>query len=158
MVRAEFVRRKLLLIAEDLGRLAQLQGESYESLTSDFIKMAAVERIIERIVMRAIDVNEHLISELATGYEERITRITYRETFLRLAAPGILPADLAERIARSAGLRNILVHDYNDADRRIVYASIRSCLTDYPQYVEAVDAFLERTSGGLGDGSNGEPP
>jgi hypothetical protein len=62
VVRAEFVQRKLQLIAEDLGRLAQLAGESYEAITSDFVKMAAVERIIERIVMRAIDVNEHLIS------------------------------------------------------------------------------------------------
>jgi uncharacterized protein YutE (UPF0331/DUF86 family) len=147
MVRVEFVRRKLQLIAEDLGRLARLGDESYESLTADFIKLAAVERILERIVMRAIDVNEHLISELATGREERITRLTYRETFLRLAEPGILSPGFAERIAKSAGLRNILVHDYNDADRRIVYASIRSCLADYRQYIEAIDAFLEQGGG-----------
>jgi uncharacterized protein YutE (UPF0331/DUF86 family) len=143
VIRAEFVRRKLQLVAEDLGRLAQLGGESYASLTSDFIKLAAVERILERIVMRAIDVNQHLIGGMATGYEERITRLTYRETFLRLAELGILAPDLAERLAQSAGLRNILVHDYNDVDRRIVYASIRSCLVDYPRYVEAVDTFLQ---------------
>jgi uncharacterized protein YutE (UPF0331/DUF86 family) len=57
---------------------------------------------------------------------------------------GILPAEFAERIAKSAGLRNILVHDYNDVDRRIVYGSIRSCLADYPRYVEAIGRFLER--------------
>jgi uncharacterized protein YutE (UPF0331/DUF86 family) len=147
-VRAEFVQRKLQLIAEDLGRLAHLAGESYEAITSDFVKMAAVERIIERIVMRAIDVNEHLISELATGREERITRLTYRDTFLRLVELGILPAEFAERIAKSAGLRNILVHDYNDVDRRIVYGSIASCLADYPRYVEAIGRFLERDGWG----------
>jgi uncharacterized protein YutE (UPF0331/DUF86 family) len=54
----------------------------------------------------------------------------------------------AERIAASAGLRNILVHDYNDLDRRIVHASIRSCLEDYREYVEKVDRFLD----GLGNG------
>jgi uncharacterized protein YutE (UPF0331/DUF86 family) len=149
MVRTEFVRRKLQLIVEDLGRLAQLEDEPYEALTSDFIKMAAVERIIERIVMRAIDVNEHLIGELATGREERITRLTYRETFVRLSTIGILPLAFAEQIARSAGLRDILVHDDNDTDRRIVYGSIRSCLADYPRYGEAVDAFLtERLASG----------
>jgi uncharacterized protein YutE (UPF0331/DUF86 family) len=57
---------------------------------------------------------------------------------------GILPAEFAERIAKSAGLRNILVHDYNDVDRRIVYGSIASCLADYPRYVEAIGRFLER--------------
>jgi uncharacterized protein YutE (UPF0331/DUF86 family) len=144
MVRAEFVRRKLQLIAEDLGRLAHFRDESFEDVTGDFIRLAAVERLLERIVMRAIDVNEHLLAELATGSEERITRLTYRDTFLRLADPGILDAEFAERIAKSAGLRNILVHDYIDADRRILYVSIRRCLEDYARYVEAVDAFLAR--------------
>jgi uncharacterized protein YutE (UPF0331/DUF86 family) len=57
---------------------------------------------------------------------------------------GILPADFADRIAKSARLRNILVHDGNDVDRRIVYGSIRSCLVDYQRYIEAIDEFLER--------------
>jgi uncharacterized protein YutE (UPF0331/DUF86 family) len=144
MVRPEFVRRKLQLIAEDLGRLAHFKDDSFEQITGDFVRMAAVERLLERIVMRAIDINEHLLSELATGREEKITRLTYRDTFLRLAELGILPSDFAERIARSAGLRNILVHDYNDVDRRIVYGSIRSCLVDYLEYTEAIAGFLER--------------
>ncbi|MBA2669869.1 MAG: DUF86 domain-containing protein [Gemmatimonadetes bacterium] len=91
-----------------------------------------------------MEVNEHLISALATGQEEQIARLTYRETFLRLSALDVYPAEFAERIAKSAGLRDILVHDYNDVDRRIVHGSIRSCLEDYDRYVEAVDAFLER--------------
>jgi uncharacterized protein YutE (UPF0331/DUF86 family) len=144
MVRREFVKRKLQLIAEDLGRLAHFKDETFEAVTADFIKLAAVERLLERIVLRAIDVNEHLLSELATGREERITRLTYRQTFLGLADLGILPADFAERIAKSAGLRNILVHDYDDADRQIVYVSIRNCLADYQLYIEVIDEFLER--------------
>jgi uncharacterized protein YutE (UPF0331/DUF86 family) len=146
MLRPEFVRRKLQLIAEDLGRLASFRQDSFEAVVEDFVKLAAVERILERIVMRAIDVNEHLISALATGREERITRLTYRDTFLRLADLGVYPRDFAEEIARSAGLRNILVHDYNDVDRRIVYGSIRTCLEQYHRYVESVEAFLQRGS------------
>jgi uncharacterized protein YutE (UPF0331/DUF86 family) len=146
MLRPEFVRRKLQLIAEDLGRLASFRQDSFEAVVEDFVKLAAVERILERVVMRAIDVNEHLISALATGREERITRLTYRDTFLRLADLGVYPRDFAEEIARSAGLRNILVHDYNDVDRRIVYGSIRTCLEQYHRYVESVEAFLQRGS------------
>ncbi|MCL6645753.1 MAG: DUF86 domain-containing protein [Dehalococcoidia bacterium] len=57
---------------------------------------------------------------------------------------GVYPQEFADRIARSAGLRNILVHDYNDADRKIVHASITSCLRDYHRYVEYVRDFLDR--------------
>ena len=144
MVRPEFVKRKLQLIAEDLGRLLQFKDASFEEITGDFVKLAAVERLLERVVMRAIDVNEHLVSERATGQEEKITRLTYRGTFLKLAELGVYPADFAEKIARTAGLRNILVHDYNDADQHIVYGSIRSCLEAYQRYVDHVLAFLER--------------
>lgn len=74
MLRPAFIKRKLQLIAEDLGRLAQFRDDAFEEVVSDFVKLAAVERLLERIVMRAIDVNEHLISELAVGREEKITR------------------------------------------------------------------------------------
>ena len=124
MIRREFVLRKLQLIADDLERLMRFTDETLESLTADDLKLAAVERILERIVMRAIDVNEHLISELATG-EGRSTRLTYRDTFLLLSELGVYSKQFAEQIARSAGLRNILVHDYNDVDRKIVHGSIK---------------------------------
>ena len=143
MIRGEFIVRKLQLIADDLERLLRFKEESLESLKRDEIKLAAVERLLERIVMRAIDVNEHVISALSTG-EGRSTRLTYRDTFLMLADLGVYPKDFAEQIARSAGLRNILVHDYNDADRKIVHGSIKSCLRDYHGYVEYVRAFLDR--------------
>lgn len=144
MLRPEFAQRKLHLIAEDLGRLLQYRDESWESITADFVKLAALERLIERIVMRAIDINEHLIAELGSGTESRTARLTYRETFLRLADLDVYPKDFAERIARSASLRNILVHDYNDADRRIVCGAIRPCLEDYRSYIESVAAFIDR--------------
>jgi len=146
MLRPEFVQRKLQLIAEDLGRLLEYKDESRESITADFLKLAALERLIERIVMRAIDINEHLIAELGSGAENRTARLTYRETFIRLSDLGVYPKEFAENIARSASLRNILVHDYNDADRRIVCGSIRPCLDDYREYVERVAGFIDRLS------------
>jgi uncharacterized protein YutE (UPF0331/DUF86 family) len=47
------------------------------------------------------------------------------------------------RIAASAGPRNILVHEYNDIDHRILHASISSALSEYTGYVTAVNAFLD---------------
>lgn len=143
MLRPEFVRRKLALIAEDLERLTGFRDVSLEALRADEVRLAAVERMLERIVMRAIDVNEHLIAALARA-EGRISRLTYRDTFLLLADLGVYTKEFAQQIAASAGLRNILVHDYNDADRRIVHASIRSCLRDYREYVERVADFIDR--------------
>lgn len=144
MLRPEFVRRKLQLIVDDLAVLEGFRDVAYDALVTDPIRLAAVERIIERIVLRAIDVNEHFIRALATGDEARTTRLTYRETFLRLTEYDVYEPEFAERIARSAGLRNVLVHDYNDLDRRILHAAIRGALEDYHAYVATVRRFLER--------------
>lgn len=147
MIRRELVERKLQLIVDSLETLVEFKDESVESLKSDEIRMAAVERLIERIVMRAIDINEHLLSELSTG-KEKSTRLTYRDTFLMLVDLGVYSSEFAEQIAASAGLRNILVHDYNDVDRRIVHGSIKSCLRDYHRYVEHVRRFLDTPTEG----------
>jgi uncharacterized protein YutE (UPF0331/DUF86 family) len=143
MIRPEFVRRKLQLMADDLGVLVRYQEETLESLTGDVVKLATVERLIERIVTRAIDVNEHLISELADP-EQRAARLSYRDTFLMLAPLNVYSKGFAEQIARSAGLRNILVHEYNDADRAILHGSIKTCLRDYYAYIQQVTGFLAR--------------
>jgi uncharacterized protein YutE (UPF0331/DUF86 family) len=127
-----------------LGQLLAFRDRRYEDLVADPIRLAAVERIVERMVQRAIDVNEHLISTLSTGEEARTTRLTYRETFLRLADLGLYDADFAQDIARSAGLRNILVHEYNDIDHRILFQAIPDAVEQYHAYVNAVRAFLER--------------
>lgn len=144
MLRLEFLERKLQLIAEDLLRLSEFRRDSYEALISDPIRLAALERILERMVLRAIDANEHILSELATGAEEKSTRLTYGDTFRKLAEHGIYPREFAERIARSAGLRNILAHEYNDVDHRIVHGAIPTALEQYTAYVDALRAFVER--------------
>jgi uncharacterized protein YutE (UPF0331/DUF86 family) len=116
VLRPEFVRRKLQLIIDNLGRLAGFRDTSYDELIGDDISLAAVERLLERIVLRAIDVNEHILSTTATGREERTTRLSYRDTFHRLA----------------------------DVDHRIVHTSIRTCLEQYHDYVRAIGDYLDR--------------
>jgi uncharacterized protein YutE (UPF0331/DUF86 family) len=87
VLRPEFVERKLQLIVDDLGQLLAFRDTPNGDLVSDPIRLAAVERIVERMVQRAIDINEHLISTLSTGEEARTTRITYRETFRKAPGP-----------------------------------------------------------------------
>ncbi|HET8655695.1 MAG TPA: HepT-like ribonuclease domain-containing protein [Longimicrobiaceae bacterium] len=161
MLRPEFLRRKLQLITDDLGHLDRYRDVTHEALVGDFVALATVERLLERIVMRAIDVNQHIIVQ-AAGEEipERTTRLTYRDSFLLLAERGVYPETFAETIAASAGLRNTLVHDYNDTDRRLVHASIHACLDQYPRYVRYLLDFLDSADadGCAGRGSSSGAP
>lgn len=46
---------------------------------------------------------------------------TYADAFRRLGAHGIIDPDLAERLARAAGFRNLLVHADADLDLRRIH-------------------------------------
>ena len=82
MLDKEFVTRKVKLIQEELSKLEVLKGFSFDEVAKDGIKMAAVERYLEKVVMRAIDINQHIISEMGKGNEPLRG---YEDTFYALA-------------------------------------------------------------------------
>jgi len=68
------------------------------------------------MIGRMIDINYHLIIE--TGHPPPPD---YHASFSRLGDLKILEPELARRIARCAGLRNRLVHEYDEIDPQKVF-------------------------------------
>lgn len=125
-------------ILEDLARLSQImKGSSFEEFVTSEEKMTRAERYLERIVNRAIDVNQHLIRAGGAA-----TPDDYQQSFLRLAELKILTPELAVQIAPSAGARNILVHEYDNLDAVKFYSSLQDALRLFPRYLEAIKTFL----------------
>src|SRR3989338_4466925 len=59
----EFIQRKLFLNQKDLEYLKEFEGLSIDEIARDPGKHAAVERYLERLISRAIDINQHIIAE-----------------------------------------------------------------------------------------------
>jgi uncharacterized protein YutE (UPF0331/DUF86 family) len=59
---------------------------------------------------------------------------------------GVIPAELAARMAPSASLRNVLVHMYLDVDLSKVADAVAMVRRDYAEYVREVAGWLERQS------------
>ena len=58
---------------------------------------------------------------------------------------GVLDREFASRIARRAGLRNRIVHDYDDLDPAKAFDALKAAFDDVPEYLAQVNAFaLER--------------
>ncbi len=64
---------------------------------------------------------------------------SYADAFRRLADGGVIDADLAERLARAAGFRNVVAHAYESLDMRRVHQAATSGPAD-------LRAFLARLS------------
>ena len=131
MINKEFIQRKTSLIEDELIRLTEFEKLTLEQIDKNFKSQAIVERILERVITRAIDINQHFIAELG-GQLPAVK--TYRETFLKLSELGVYPKDFAQKIAPCAGLRNALVHDYNNLDPEILHKSMGTAIQEFDEY------------------------
>jgi uncharacterized protein YutE (UPF0331/DUF86 family) len=66
------------------------------------------------------------------------TPSTYGDAFRRLAASGIIEAQLAERLVKAAGFRNLVAHAYGQLDMRRVHAAASSGPDDLRRFLAAL--------------------
>lgn len=137
MIDRELVTRKIVLISGDLEELRKLASSGVETYLADPYKEILAERFLERMVSRMIDINYHII----TGSEKPPPK-DYYDSFTELGKTGILDPKFAARIASSAGLRNRIVHEYDDIDPVKVFEAIQFALADLPIYLKAVLSFI----------------
>ena len=141
MIDHELVNRKLSQIVEYLTALAPLQRISYEDYLKQPLTRYAVERLLQLLVDTAVDINAHLTVEL-TGTPPQ----DYYDSFIKAAQAGVLSVPFALSLAKSTGLRNRLVHQYEAIDHSIVHSAIAEAIAQYTEYCRHITAFLDRHS------------
>lgn len=108
-IQSEIVLTRLRLIAKYYNILEQFSNISLDDYLADFNKQLIVERLLQLIIQAAIDINHHILSRLQPD-----NVVSNFEAFIELAKYGVLTEDLARQLAPSAGLRNRLVHEYDE--------------------------------------------
>jgi len=138
MIDRELVIRKLALIMGDLAELRAVAQRPREEYLASVRDELVAERLLERMIGRMIDINYHLIVE--TGHPPPTD---YYESFVRLGTLQVLPPDFARRLAPCAGLRNRIVHEYEDIDAARVYEALQAAVNDIPEYIRCVQQHVE---------------
>jgi len=141
MIDAELVTRKIVLITRDLTALEPIAQRGQPGFLADPTNEALAERYLERMIGRMIDINYHLITE--TGNPPPAD---YYGSFTELGGIGALDPETARRLASSAGLRNRIVHEYDELDPKRIFEAVQASLRDIPEYLRQVNAFVSRSS------------
>lgn len=144
MIDAELVHRKIVLMSQDLREIQVLAQKSLAAFLDSRIDEVLAERYLERVIGRIIDINFHLITESGNPPPR-----DYYDSFLELGKLQVLPAEFARQIAVCAGLRNRIVHEYDEIDPAKVHEGLQAAARDLPQYLSHVLQFLERSSSSL---------
>jgi uncharacterized protein YutE (UPF0331/DUF86 family) len=124
----EVVVRKLTRMAQYLEELRPYRECPYEAFWADHYK---IERLIELLVMAASDIVVHLLDSRGEP-----APVSYRSAFLRAGEVGLLSGELSRSLALGAGLRNILVHEYEEIDHHLLHRSLARILDDIAQFIE----------------------
>jgi uncharacterized protein YutE (UPF0331/DUF86 family) len=131
------VRRKLAVMAQDLVDLTSLSGLTLEEYRRDRLRLKGIERLLQEVVEAAVDVNLHLLRAAGAA-----TPPDYHESFLAMGRQGIVPAALGEALAPAAGLRNRLVHEYDDIDDAIVLRAVAAAPVQFGAYIQQIERYL----------------
>lgn len=139
MIDPDLVIRKITLITGDLTALAPIARKNLDEYLANATDEVLAERYLERIIGRMIDINYHLITEAGHPPPR-----DYYESFTQLAKLRILPPAFASQIAACAGLRNRIVHEYDEIDPRRVYEGLQAAVRDIPEYLRHVHQHLQQ--------------
>ena len=98
----------------------------------------AAERLVQLLADTIIDINVHILISKDKSYDKT------QSTFLLLADLGILSKEFAEKIAPVVGLRNILVHRYEDLDNELFVSNLFKNANDFKRYAVAICDFIKK--------------
>jgi uncharacterized protein YutE (UPF0331/DUF86 family) len=130
----EVLLRKLVYMRGLLADLAPLEGASLKDVRAEHYKL---ERLFELLVMAASDILFHDLTDRG------LSPSSYRDAFRLAGEQGMLPSDLASLLQEAAGMRNVIVHMYQEIDLAILRDSIAPALRDFGQFVALYEARLD---------------
>lgn len=137
----ERIKKRIKEIHHRLQSLKHLEKENEEiKFLVDETISAASERHLQIAIQACLDIADHLIAKLSleTPKEDK------KEVFPILAQNKIISPDLAAKMKRMAGMRNVLVHNYTEVQRQKVYNAIKKDLTDIIDFVTQIQKFLDK--------------
>jgi uncharacterized protein YutE (UPF0331/DUF86 family) len=137
MVDAERLTRILNRVRTDLADLRSVEAGS---LTDDDVALRAVKYSFVTAIEGCVRAAQHILSSEGLGVPE-----TNAAAIRLLGERGVVNRELARRVARAVGFRNVLVHEYADVDDAQVIANL-DLLPDLAELVSQLSDWAEEQS------------
>jgi len=110
-----------------------------DALVKDLDAQDVIALNLSRAVQLCVDIGAHLIAGTQVKAPDTMGQI-----FDVLIQTGVLNADLAGRLKKAVGFRNIAVHNYQVIDWAIVHAICRQRLKDFDEFAKAVNSHIRQ--------------
>ncbi len=129
----DVVLNKAASIERCLQRILEEYAGNNQNLVANQTKQDAIILNLQRACETAIDLAMYVVNQRRLGTPQES-----RDAFVLLQTAGILPADLATRMQRMVGFRNIAVHGYTRLNLEVVHSIITKQLDDFRAFSSTI--------------------
>jgi uncharacterized protein YutE (UPF0331/DUF86 family) len=112
----EQVQTKLVVLRDNLDKLAAIPQTSYEDFVADFRNVDSALYRLQTSIQVLIDLSSYAAAQQGLGAPR-----SSADCLEKLEAAGLLPAGAAQQYVPVFGFRNRIVHLYDRVDTRVVY-------------------------------------
>lgn len=134
MTNFSIIENKISAAKRYLKILERYKKYSQEELIKNIDLRGAVERYLYLATQATIDLAEAVIS-----FKNLRKPTASSECFYILEEEEIIKRELAEKLVKMVGFRNIIVHDYQKIDYDIMYDILINRLKDIEQFLKLIE-------------------
>jgi uncharacterized protein YutE (UPF0331/DUF86 family) len=122
----DVVVNKAAIIERCVARVREEYAGDERNLTENITRQDSILLNLQRACEASIDLAMHVVRRRRLGVPQET-----RDAFRLLQESGVIPAELADRLMRMVGFRNVALHDYRRLDLQIVKSVVTSRLDDF---------------------------
>jgi uncharacterized protein YutE (UPF0331/DUF86 family) len=138
---AELLAKKLAAIETYVAELRSLGRP--DEIAQDVVQQRFLLHTLQMAMQAALDAASHIVSDERLGEP-----VENRDVFLILGRRGWIDHELAGALAKMVGMRNRIVHGYDEVDLDKVRQALGEDLDDLLDLAEAIRRRLSETAGG----------
>jgi len=122
----DVVVNKAAIIERCVARVREEYAGDPRNLTEDITRQDSIILNLQRACEASIDLAMHVVRRRRLGVPQET-----RDAFRLLQEAGLLSQDLADRLMRMVGFRNVAIHNYRRLDLQIVTRIVTTQLDDF---------------------------
>lgn len=130
---------KLQKLKEYQKILKEIQKVNMREFVDDYHFYGLAERYLQLAIEVILDISKLIINAKSFQRPE-----SNQEMFEVLAKEKVIDGKLRDVLCGIANFRNILVHDYEKIDRKIVYEILQNRIDDFEKFGKEVKKYLQK--------------
>ncbi len=133
------IQEKVADIRSNLEVLKNYAAQNEDAFLNNNEAIRSARYAFIVMVEALCNIANHLCAKLLNAAPE-----SYAETFLVLGQNGLITNELAQRLGKMAGFRNLLVYGYADVDDSKMFSIMRNDLGDIENWLKELEMLLEK--------------